>query len=310
MTTKAKLLFVDDEPQILVTLRALFRAKYEVYTATSGAEALEIIQREHIHAIISDQRMPHMFGHQLLQQVKTISPNTMRILLTGYSDMSAIVNSINEGEVFRFVNKPWQTAELRNIVDTAVGIAQGTLQSMADSGEELSSTEMDPVGLLVLDDDPGTLQSLNKLFKSERSIYTARSIDQAIEILGSKEVGVIITETELKGESTTDFIKLLKQQFPLVMTIVQTTAMDADMAIKLINQGQVYRYLNKPVGNSLLYLSIKHGLRFYQINKAKPELLQRQHVEINEELQNRNQSLMTKLAGRLRSIRWFRFSFA
>ncbi|MCB1804093.1 MAG: response regulator, partial [Candidatus Competibacteraceae bacterium] len=99
MQEKIKVLFVDDERHILTALRALFRSQYEVYTATSGSEALDIIRREHIHIIVSDQRMPKMLGSQLLAQVKTLSPHTMRLLLTGYSDMDAIMKSINEGEV-------------------------------------------------------------------------------------------------------------------------------------------------------------------------------------------------------------------
>ena len=310
MSDKIKILFVDDEPQILVTLRALFRAKYEVLTANSGAEALEIIGRETIHAIISDQRMPHMLGHELLQEVKKRSPFTMRILLTGYSDMGAIINSINEGEVFRFVNKPWQTAEIRGIVDSAVEIAQSTMHSAEDATAKTAevATQRDSVGLLVMDDNAETLNTVSKLFKAERPIYTVKSVGQAIDILAEKEIGVILTDIEVNGEGTTDFVKLLKQKYPLIMTVVQTSAVDAEMAIRLINQGQVYRYLRKPVGESLLYLSIKHGLRFYQANKEKPELLQRQQVDTRFEV--RNPSLLEKLTGRLRLLRWFRFSAA
>ena len=310
MNDKVKILFVDDEPQILVTLRALFRAKYQVLTANSGAEALEIIGREKIHAIISDQRMPHMLGHQLLQEVKKRSPFTMRILLTGYSDMSAIVNSINEGEIFRFVNKPWQTAEIRGIVDSAVEIAQNTMHSVTDATDEEAATpaQRDTAGVLVLDNDAHAFDAVNKIFKAERPVYAANSVHQAIDLLSEKEIGVILTDIEIKGEDTTDFVKLLKQQYPLIMTIVQTAAVDADMAIRLINQGQVFRYLRKPVSESLLSLSIKSGLRFYKANKEKPELLQRQIVDTPSEI--RNSSLAQRLMGRLRSLRWFRFSIA
>ena len=310
MSDKVKILFVDDEPQILVTLRALFRAKYEVLTANSGAEALEIIDHEKIHAIISDQRMPHMFGHQLLQEVKKRSPFTMRILLTGYSDMSAIINSINEGEIFRFVNKPWQTAEIRGIVDSAVEIAQNTMQSVTDiTDDEIETpTQRETVGVLVLDNDAQTLDTINKLFRTERPVYVAKSVDQAIDLLSEKEIGVILTDVEINGEDTTDFVKLLKQQYPLITTIVQTSAVDASMAIRLINQGQVYRYLRKPVSEPSQYLSIKSGLQLYQTNMKKPELLQRHKVDMPAE--TRNSSLAQKLMGRLRSLRWFRFSVA
>ena len=100
-----RVLFVDDEERIVSLLRTIFRQSYEVHTATSGAQALEIIASTHIHVIVSDQRMPGMLGIDLLSRVRQLSPNTMRVLLTGYSDLAAIVGSVNDGEVHR-PNKP------------------------------------------------------------------------------------------------------------------------------------------------------------------------------------------------------------
>ena len=74
MDDKANILFVDDEKQILIALRALFRFEYNVFIANSGKEALQIMQQEQIHVIVSDQRMPNMLGHELLQQVKNYTP--------------------------------------------------------------------------------------------------------------------------------------------------------------------------------------------------------------------------------------------
>ena len=103
---KPTVLFVDDEAQIVNLLKIMFRADYEVYSATSGAAALDIIQSRKVDVIVSDQRMPGMTGTELLSKVRRLSPGTMRILLTGYSDLAAMVGSINEGEIFRFISKP------------------------------------------------------------------------------------------------------------------------------------------------------------------------------------------------------------
>ena len=84
-----------------------------MFTAENGALALEFVKRFGIHVVVSDQRMPSMTGVELLRQVKELSPNSVRMLLTGYSDLAAIVGSINEGEVFRFVKKPWDNAEMQ-----------------------------------------------------------------------------------------------------------------------------------------------------------------------------------------------------
>ncbi|MEN9434155.1 MAG: hypothetical protein RLZZ422_1744 [Pseudomonadota bacterium] len=119
---KPKILFVDDEERILNSLKALFRLHYDVTVSTDGYHALELLKREHFHLLVSDQRMPIMQGVDLLRQAKTISPQTVRILLTGFSDLAAIVGSVNEGEVYRFINKPWDNDELQDIIASAVKI--------------------------------------------------------------------------------------------------------------------------------------------------------------------------------------------
>ena len=106
MDTRPSILFVDDEERVVNQLRMIFRQNYEVHTATSGAEGLAILQRTPVDVVVSDQRMPGMTGIEFLAQVRNQRPAAMRLLLTGYSDLAAIVGSVNEGEVFRFINKP------------------------------------------------------------------------------------------------------------------------------------------------------------------------------------------------------------
>src|SRR5688572_27562186 len=96
----ARVLFVDDEPRILTTMRMLFRKNYEVFTAEGGQKALELLKSQPVDVIVSDQRMPGMTGIEMLRQARELNPNAMRILLTGYSDLNAIIGSINEGEIF------------------------------------------------------------------------------------------------------------------------------------------------------------------------------------------------------------------
>ena len=299
-TNKAKILFVDDEKQILVSLRALFRLQYHVLTATSGAEALDIIRKEHIDVIVSDQRMPQMLGHELLREVKMISPNTMRLLLTGYSDQAAIMHSINEGEVFRFIAKPWNNTELRATIDSAADIARNTLGKVVITDDDVATAHHLSAGVLVLDDDCAIADHV-KTSTPSCPVHVAHSVEQAIDILSQDEIGLIVTDTVINGEDTTDLIKLLKQQYPAIMTILLTDAMDSDLAVELINQGQIYRYLRKTANNAALKLSIQHGLRFYQTNKAKPELLQRHKVEAVKP--RHNPSLVEKLTGRLSLLR-------
>ena len=127
----ATVLFVDDEERILRSLRMQFRGRYEVLTSTSGQDALQIVRSRVVHAVVSDQRMPGMLGAELLSRVREASPATMRLLLTGYSDMQAIVASVNEGEIFRFIEKPWHPQRLLEAVDQAVQVARQEIAASA-----------------------------------------------------------------------------------------------------------------------------------------------------------------------------------
>ena len=132
-TRKARILFVDDEERILTALRIRYSAmRYHVFTATDGTEALEFVKKFQPHVFVSDQRMPGMTGVELLRQVKEIAPSTVRLLLTGYSDLAAIVGSINEGEVFRFISKPWDNQELQNTVAEAADDRIGARRNRSD----------------------------------------------------------------------------------------------------------------------------------------------------------------------------------
>ena len=109
------LLLVDDEKAITRALNRLFRKEgYQILTADSGSEGLEILQQNNkqVSMIISDQRMPVMNGAQFLEKAKTICPEAIRYLLTGYSDMEAVIQAVNKGEIHRYLTKPWNDEDL------------------------------------------------------------------------------------------------------------------------------------------------------------------------------------------------------
>jgi len=122
--SKPRILLVDDEERILRSLGMLLRMHYQVFATSDGHEALAILKREKIHVLISDQRMPIMTGTELLRQARAIAPDTIRILLTGYADADAALEAVNDGEIFRYINKPWGPKELRDTIAQAVQIAQ------------------------------------------------------------------------------------------------------------------------------------------------------------------------------------------
>lgn len=120
-SAKPKILVVDDEPDNLDLLYRTFRREYSVMRSDSGLDALNILEQESdIAIIISDQRMPQMSGTELLKIAAVQYPNTMRIMLTGYTDVEDLVDAINEGKVYKYVTKPWDAVELKGIVEQAL----------------------------------------------------------------------------------------------------------------------------------------------------------------------------------------------
>jgi response regulator RpfG family c-di-GMP phosphodiesterase len=118
---KPTVLCVDDEPNILSALRRLFRgAGLEVRIANSGAEGLALLQETPVDLVISDMRMPEMDGAEFLQHVRKQWPDTVRLLLTGYSEVNSIIDAINRGEIYRYISKPWDDNDILLIVKQAL----------------------------------------------------------------------------------------------------------------------------------------------------------------------------------------------
>jgi diguanylate cyclase (GGDEF)-like protein/PAS domain S-box-containing protein len=132
------LLLVDDEPDILNSLKRLLRRSgYRILTAGSGAEGLELLALNSVQVIVSDQRMPIMNGSEFLSRVKSLYPDTMRIVLSGYTELAALTDAINRGAIYKFVTKPWDDDELREVIREAFithGHRAGTPDQQADGG--------------------------------------------------------------------------------------------------------------------------------------------------------------------------------
>lgn len=116
---KIAVLYVDDEENNLISFKATFRLKYKIYTAISGAEAIDIVKKNAIPVIITDQRMPEMTGVEFLEEIINIHPESMRILLTGYADMTAVVDAVNKGKIYHYLSKPWSEEELSETIERA-----------------------------------------------------------------------------------------------------------------------------------------------------------------------------------------------
>ena len=118
MNTKS-ILYVDDEEDNLTVFRSTFRREFNIHLARSGAEGMEILKNNEVQLIITDQRMPEMTGIQFLESVIPDYPDCIRMILTGFSDVEAIIEAINKGRVYRYITKPWNKDELRLTINNA-----------------------------------------------------------------------------------------------------------------------------------------------------------------------------------------------
>ncbi|MET1056358.1 MAG: response regulator [Pedobacter sp.] len=115
-------LYIDDEVHNLNAFKASFRRTFSVFTAESAMEGKKILEKEPIHVILCDQRMPGMTGIEFLESVIPEYPDPIRILLTGYEDITAVIDAINKGEVYKYIQKPWNDDDLRINIEKAFEI--------------------------------------------------------------------------------------------------------------------------------------------------------------------------------------------
>ncbi|HSD44932.1 MAG TPA: protein kinase [Burkholderiales bacterium] len=293
---RPRLLFVDDEERVTNALKAVFRDTYDVVTASSGEQALQLARTQPFHVIVSDQRMPGMLGVELLREVKLLCPNAVRMLLTGYSDLAAIVGSVNDGEVFRFVSKPWNQDDLQGTVAEAVTIA---IALEASPPPRVTVKPSDDVVALVLD-DATMARAAREMAGDLCRVVHAPTLDEALHALATSEVAVLIADLESQRVDITVLLKLLKQEHPATLVIVTTSRSDSEMIISLINEARIFRFINKPVNLTLLQSHVVAALERYYAFKQSPQLMGTQRARTSAAA--RESSLGRSIVDKLRSI--------
>jgi serine/threonine-protein kinase len=295
-TRRPALLFIDDEERVVNALRSLFKDSYRVVTATSGEQALGMVRRERFHVVVSDQRMPGMLGVDLLREIKALAPNTVRMLLTGYSDLAAIVGSVNEGEVYRFIHKPWNQDDLMATVGEAVTIA---IALEASPPPRATATGHDDVTIVVLD-DPALARATREMVGDLARVEHAPTIDDALRMFAEREVALLIADLESRRVDNTVLFKVLKREHPGTLVIVATKASDSELIISLINEARIFRFVNKPVNLTLLQSHIVAALERYHSFKQAPALMKTQKAKLVRE--PADSTLGRSIAETLRSI--------
>ena len=396
MTDKARILFVDDEKRVLNAMRGLFRRDYELYLTTEGNEAVRLAAEHDVDVIVADQRMPGMSGIEVLGNVKQHSPRTVRILLTGYADPSAVEGSINIGEVFRFLSKPCPPQTLKDTLALAIDAARTapaveTARSEAQEpaarpeasppaqpaaaqapsqpepppasepakeapteprpapppDETIADEDETQPALKVLKEEPAPhspqWQSVTNVVMSEESVEETRSnaalgaaraainkvgvvvftidsdfaasvvrsmpadrttvvattllkVAQAIE---EQNAGVLITDFTQNKVTLQKIIGALKQYRPELVTIAVSDGRDTTDMINLINYGQVFRYLLKPLEPDALFNDINAAVvrHLYLVNN--PDAVKR-HGVVDSPALGENSGTFSQFVGQIR----------
>jgi serine/threonine-protein kinase len=265
---KPRVLFVDDEERILNALVALFRDRCEVKVATGGEEALRILGQWPAHVLVTDQRMPGMTGVELLRKARERAPNTVRILLTGYTDLAALVGSINDGEIFRFASKPWDNDELRKAVSDAAKVAQ----ELASSAPPRTASPRLAGSLLVIDRTQGLGKGLERLLAGEARVLQAATPAQAAEVLKNQEVAAIVADLGAGMDGLVALFRQVKAQRPEILSILLADQPDSELGIELVNKAHVFRFLPKPVNARELRAHVADALRRFASLRPVPTL--------------------------------------
>src|SRR5262249_4101295 len=145
------LLVVDDEPDLVQSVQDLLRRDYRVLGATRAREGLQILEREKVHIVMSDQRMPEMTGGEFLSWLRDTPPDTVRLLFTAYSDLKTVTEAVNQGNIYRYITKPWDEQELQGVLRQAaehydlIAERKRLLAELREKNEQLEQANADLV---------------------------------------------------------------------------------------------------------------------------------------------------------------------
>ncbi|WP_162342021.1 hybrid sensor histidine kinase/response regulator [Cyclobacterium salsum] len=186
MKQKINVLYIDDEDNNLNSFKAALRREFKVYTALDAEEGLEIARTKEIEVVIADQRMPGLTGVEFFEKLVEINPDPIRILLTGYSDISSVIDAINRGEVYRFIDKPWNLEQIKNAIINAAEIyfARKELKEKNQRLQKLHS-EMNQFVYSLSHELRGPLMSISGISKLAKTEVLEPGIIEYFEMIDS-----------------------------------------------------------------------------------------------------------------------------
>ena len=326
---KPRLLFVDDEERVLNSMRIMFRRTSELHLAKNGKDAIEIIKSNDIDVIIADHKMPQMTGVELLTEVKKLSPRTVRILLTGYAELDAVEGSINEGEVFRFLTKPCPPDRLKETLALAVQAARQTpppapaeaarttpaapkrtpvrkLPNVTPTADKAAAEPpavsrkrlAEGLGIVVFSGDEEVLSAVQQAVRGRLPVYSASNVVKVVKILNEHRPGVLVTDISTDKATIQAMTAQLKEHLPELVTIAVSPHRDVLDMVWLINHGQIFRFLRKPITPGRCAVCLQAALKHHRMLLKHPEMVQRHQVEATAD-----SGLMNGMMARIRNVR-------
>lgn len=304
MSQAVRVLFVDDEERILRTLAMQFRRRYQVLTESDPQKVMALLEHNAVDIVVSDQRMPGMSGSELLSLVQQQYPHTVRILLTGYSDLEAAVEALNSGGIFRYLTKPWVAEDMVQTLAQAASLVE---RRRASQSNVLPLDRARPVrpsrrpSLLLVDNDPQTLSMTQHLcVEHHLQLFHAHTLAEAITLLNEQPVDILVSDVQLGGEDLRPLLMTLAQAHPQLLSIIITPFQDTQVLLKLINQAQIFRYLPKPIRRGMYQRAVVTALLQVEEWRQQPAAVVGRLAEAPAgEERNRVSGLMGML-GRLR----------
>jgi DNA-binding NtrC family response regulator len=270
-----KVLCVDDEPALLRALRLLLRGEFEVAVAQDGTQALALLSGERFDVILSDQRMPGMTGAEFLQRAKLLAPHSMRLLLTGYADFSAVVCALNEGDVFRFISKPWDNHKLVQAVQEAARLARMSRMGWSDFQDTAIEDPAQPLDddVLLVQADDSLARVCGDACRGLARLQVAQDAADALTLLAQRRIATVVVQQRPGAGDTAALVRSIKRRRPRLSVVVCSTQPDIHALQRLINEGLINRYVALPVDAALLRLGIEGALQRHAELNERPSLL-------------------------------------
>lgn len=252
------ILYVDDEVNNLISFNATFRREYKILTAQSGDEGLQVLNENDVHLVLSDQRMPGMLGVDFLEQVFFQYPETIRMIITGFSDIDAVIGAINKGGVNRYITKPWDEREMRITIENARQLFGLQEENIISQFESLKA-QVNPHFLF---NSLNVLSSLIFIDQNKAAKFVRQLSKVYRYVLEHKDMDTISIKEELPFIES--YIYLLKTRFDQNLKVI----LDIPKEVKEMK-----------VAPMVIQLLIENAIKHNIVSKAKPLTITLRHED-------------------------------